>query len=142
MVNSMNKKPVDKKTLILGVVLIAVIIVLRLTGLTTFGSCIRIGYLEKKGLYEWSARYTLLSGSIHRRVNAGEGNHTILIEVNTKSGNIGLEISATDGTVFYSENDIPTSSFKVPVKGEVLISVIAQKHRGGFAIKWNDNYIN
>ena len=60
-------------------------------------------------------------------------NDTLLVEVETKSGTISIEMKDADGNIIFSESDIATSSFEVDVPDKVIIRVEAENHKGGFS---------
>ena len=126
----------NKKTLLTVIVLGAVFIIMAVSGITTFGSSIRLGFIERSHADLWSAKYYLFTGFRERKINPGDTPHDLNIEIETSSGNIDLEIKGEDGTVFYSEQDIPSSSFVVTITGKVSARVTARRHRGGFSVKW------
>jgi len=130
-----NGIPMHKQVLTV-VILIIIVFTLQVTGITSFGSRTQIGYFEDIGADQWSAHYIIIDGPFQRDINPGEGPHNLNVHIDTKSGNINLAIIGTDGTVFYSRDKIPTSSFVVPVTGTASIHVYAQSHRGSFSIKW------
>jgi hypothetical protein len=131
---TMNESATNKRTLLIMIVVILISLTLAVTGIAPITS--KIGYFEDGGATHWSANYLMFEGSSQRNVDPGEGSHNLEVEVNTKSGIINLQIIGTDGTVFYSGNKIPTSSFEVAVTEKVSILVHTQAHRGGFSIKW------
>lgn len=130
-----NDIPRYKQVLVVVIVII-IALTLQLAGVTSFNSHTSIGYFEGLGANQWSAYYLIIDGPFQRDINPGEGSHNLNVKIDTKSGNINLAIIGTDGTVFYSADKIPTSSFVVPVTGKVSIRVYAQSHRGSFSIKW------
>ncbi len=89
--------------------------------------------IERSHADLWSAKYYLFTGFRQRNINPGSTPHDLNIEIETSSGNIDLEIKGEDGTVFYSEQDIPpSSSFVVTITGKVLARVTARRHRVDF----------
>jgi len=129
-----NKRTTTKQTVLIAIVVLLISLTLEVTGIAPITT--KIGFWEDKGASQWSAHYFLFSGSLQRNTSTGEGSHNLEVKINTESGIIRLAIIGTDGTVFYSGNNIPTSSFVISVKDNVSVHVDAQSHRGSFSIKW------
>jgi len=131
---TINRKTTTKQTVLILIIVLLISITLNLTGIVPMTS--KIGFWEDKGANQWSAHYFEFTGSLRRNINFGEGSHNLAININTESGMIDLDIVGTDGTVFYSKDEIPKSSFVVTVKDNVSVRVNAQSHQGGFSMKW------
>lgn len=132
----MNKNsPSQTKMLIFVLIaLILLSITAIASGISPFNSSVKIGYIENNTLNGWTAQYLTLEGTMQRNIESGPNN--IDVEIKSDSGVIDVVIIGTDGTVFYSGTEIPTSSFKVAVTENVSIKIQANMHRGGFSIKW------
>ncbi len=113
-----------------GILVAAVIIVSVVFG--TGRSSVRIGYVGHSGRQSWSASYAMLTGRERHTLHPkGDALH---VEVETRSGDLSMEMEDGAGNVIFSESDIQTSSFNVEVSGKTVITVRAEGHRGGFEI--------
>ncbi len=122
-----------KSVVIIVVGILAILIMTRIFGIGTIRSATRIGFIEKAGWSDWSASYTTLDGYLQRTIRPED--NTLLVEVETKSGTIAIEIKDADGNVIFSETDITTSSFEVDVSKKVTIRVKADNHKGSFSFE-------
>lgn len=97
----------------------------------------KIGYWENSGTRSWTAQYFLFSGTEQHALHLGDTPRTIQVDVRTDSGSLGMEITGSDGTVFYKGDKIPTSSFSVKAQGDVTVKVRADRHKGAFSLQWD-----
>ena len=127
-------KPKNNKAVVIIVVAVLVILILtHVFGLGTIRQATRVGFVQKAGWNDWSASYTTLDGYLQRTIRPED--NTLLVEVETKSGNITIEMKDENGNVIFSETDIATSSFEVDVPKKVTIRVYADNHEGSFSFE-------
>lgn len=117
-------------------VFLAVMAVLNITGVLSFGSGSRIGWIENKASDKWSASYFSFSGVRERNLNTGGQSSVLHVEIETTFGEISLEIKDRDKQVVFSQDNIPTSSFDIDISGAVTAQISAKGHRGSFSITW------
>lgn len=131
----MNTKPRNTKQLILTVVIVATLIVVtRLMGIGTFRSATRIGYVEKGGWRDWSASYTLLSGTLRHTLRPDASDDLLEIDVETQSGSIALEVKNKNGDLIFREENMETKKISVKATEKILVTVRANEHKGSFHI--------
>ena len=127
-------KPKNKKSVVIIVVaVLAVLVMNHVFGIGTIRQATRVGFIQKTGWSDWSASYTTVDGYLQRTIRPE--NDTLLVEVETKSGTIAIEMKDADGNVIFSESDIATTSFEVDVPGKITIRVDADNHKGGFSFE-------
>lgn len=127
-------KPKDKKFVVIIVVIALVVFVaIYGFGMGTIRHASRVGFIQKAGWNDWSASYTSLDGYLQRTIRPEDD--TLLVEIETQSGTISIEMKDSDGNVIFSESDIKTSSFEIDVPGKVIIRVDAENHKGGFSFE-------
>ena len=126
----MKHKP---KSVILIIVLTVIgILVARALGFASTRTATRIGYIGNEGWSTWSGSYTLLDGTMEKSVHPkGDDLH---ITVETEEGTISIAIKDADGNMIFDENNIGTTSFDAEVSGKVTVRIIADHHKGSFAI--------
>lgn len=98
-------------------------------------SGLKIGYMESSWGSQWRASYHSFSGSTSRRLSTKAGD-TIHVELETESGTLDLEVTASDGTVVYAGTDLQSGAFTIPVEGPVTVKLTAKAHKGGFYLDW------
>ena len=129
----MNTKPKNTKKRILTVVIVAALIVAaRFIGIGTFRSAIRIGYVEKGGWRDWSASYTLLSGTLRHTLRPDASDDLLEIDVETQSGSIALEIKNKNGDLIFREENMETKKVSVKASEKISVVVHASGHKGRF----------
>lgn len=127
-------KAKDKKSIVIFVVaILAILILTHVFGIGTIRQATRVGFIQKPGWSDWSATYTFLDGYLQRTIRPE--NDTLLVEVETQSGTISIEIKDASGNIIFSESDITTSSFEVEVPDKITIRVEADNHKGSFAFE-------
>lgn len=127
-------KPKDKKSIVIIVIaVLAILILTHVFGIGTIRQATRVGFIQKPGWSDWSASYATLDGYLQRTIRPE--NDTLLVEVETKSGTISIEMKDADGNIIFSESDIATSSFEVDVPDKVIIRVEVENHKGGFSFE-------
>ncbi len=75
---------------------------------------------------------TLKSGTMQKNIHPKDD--VLHVEVKTESGRISIEINDADGNVIFDEIDIGTASFNVDVFGKVTVKIVADSHKGSFAV--------
>lgn len=96
---------------------------------------LKIGYTESSWGRQWRASYHSFSGTASRRLSTAAGD-TIRVEIETKSGRLDLEVTASDGTVVYHGEDLESGAFEIPVEGAVTVKLTAESHKGSFRLNW------
>ena len=135
----MKYKPKNLKPVVLIVVVALVLIAAAsYLGIVTTRSAIRIGYIGNGGWRSWSARYTMLDGSMKHTLRAKTSPGILHIAVVTESGSISIEIKDTDGNVVFSEDNIGTNTYSLDVPGKVVVRIKSDKHKGSFDITYSD----
>lgn len=134
----MNKGKIknSKGIWIFFAVFLAIMVVLNITGVVSFGSGTRIGWVENNGANKWTASYISFSGMRERNLNTGNQPAILHVEIKTTSGKVGLEIEDKNRQILFSKDNISTSSFDIDVPGTVTAQVSGQGHRGSFSITW------
>lgn len=127
-------KPKNKKTVVIIIALAVVVVVAtHIFGIGTIRHASRVGFIQQTGWRDWSASYTLLDGYLQRTIRPESD--TLLVEIETQSGAITIEMKDADGNVIFSESDIASSSFEVDVPEKVVIRVDADNHKGSFSFE-------
>ncbi len=103
-----------------------------LFGVFTIRSAVRVAYVGTEGWKKWTGRYTLLNGWMQRTLRPEA--EMLHVDVKTESGALSIEMKNTEGAVIFSEENIGTSSFDVPVSGKTKIKITASNHKGSFDI--------
>lgn len=102
------------------------------SGFASTRTATRVGYAGHNGWRSWSGSYILLDGTMQKSIHPkGDILH---VEVKTETGTISIEIKDADGNVIFDESDIGTASFNVDVSGKVTVKIVADSHKGSFAI--------
>lgn len=129
----MNTKPRNTKQLILTVVIVAALIVAaRFIGIGTSTGAIRIGYIQKGGWRDWSASYTLLSGTLRHTLRPDASDDLLEIDVETQSGSIALEIKDKNGDLIFREENMETKKVSVKATEKISVTMRANGHKGSF----------
>ena len=129
----MNTKPRNTKQRILTVVIVAALIVAaRFIGIGTSTGATRIGYVQKGGWRDWSASYTLLSGTLRHTLRPDASNDLLEIDVETQSGSIALEIKDKNGDLIFREENMETKKISVKATEKISVTVRANEHKGSF----------
>ncbi len=129
----MKYKPKNKITTIIIVFIgvIAAVIASRF-GFASTRTATRVGYAGHNGWRSWSGSYILLDGTMQKSIHPKDD--ILHVEVKTESGRISIEINDADGNVIFDEIDIGTASFNVDVFGKVTVKIVADSHKGSFAV--------
>lgn len=129
----MNTKLRNTKQRILTVVIVAALIVAaRFIGIGTSTGATRIGYVQKGGWRDWSASYTLLSGTLRHTLRPDASDDLLEIDVETQSGSIALEIKNKNGDLIFREENMETKKISVKATEKISVTVRANGHKGSF----------
>ncbi len=132
----MRYRPKSLKGVLLIVAAVVVLVVAaNFFGIGTMRSATRVGYVGNAGWRSWSASYMLLNGTMKHTIHPKNAPETLLVEVETKSGSISIEIVDVDGNVIFSQDHVETSSYDVTISGKVVVRIEADGHKGSFCIK-------
>lgn len=102
-------------------------------GIGSTRSGTRLGFVGNESRSSWTGRYSSLDGTMKK--NIYPKTDVLHIEVKTDSGAISIEIQDTDGNVIFDKPDIGTGSYDVDVSGKVVVRIMADHHKGSFAIE-------
>ena len=128
-----DTKSRSTKKLILAVVIVAALIVTaRFIGIGTSTGATRIGYVQKGGWRDWSASYTLLSGTLRHTLHPDASDDLLEIDVETQSGSIALEIKNKNGDLIFREENMETKKVSVKASEKISVVVHASGHKGSF----------
>lgn len=129
----MKHKPKSTKSVILIIALTVIgILIAKTLGFASTRTATRIGYIGNEGWSTWSGFYTLLDGTMEKSVYPKGDNLHIAVE--TEEGTISIAIKDADGNMIFDDNNIGTTSFDAEVPGKVIVRIIADHHKGSFAI--------
>lgn len=107
------------------------------SGIATSGSDLRVGWVENNTADSWTARYALHDGSRQRTVNTDGEPSVIAVDILSVSGELGLTVTDEQGTVLFSQQDIETSSFEIPIPGRATVKITGDDHKGSFSLSWD-----
>lgn len=68
-------------------------------------------------------------------MNTSGKENTFHIESETKSGTLSIEIKDLEDNILFSESDMKDQAFDITVSGKIRVTILADKHKGGFSIK-------
>ena len=129
----MRYQPKDKKTTILMIVAaIAAVLIAKSMGFASTRSATIILYVSNEGRSNWSANYTMLDGTMQKKVHTDDGR--LSISVVTESGSISIKVKDQDGNLVFDENNLETSSFEVEVSKKAVVHIEADHHKGSFSM--------
>ena len=131
----MKYKPKTLKHIIIIVIVVfAAVVLMDNFGLGTSRSGTRVGYVSNNGWRDWTARYTLLDGTLKHTVRPKIVPSIYHIEVVTEAGEISIKLLDKNGDEIFSETNIGTELFEIEVTGKFIVQVTADKHKGAFSI--------
>ena len=122
------------RTLIGALFTIAFVWIMTAGGLGTSRSGMRIGYVENATRNGWNAEYALLDGYMQRTLRTASDSEVIRIVVETKEGNISIEIKDADKNVIFYQEDMVSGTYEVEASGKYVARITAEDHKGGFYI--------
>ena len=129
-----EKPKMKKKTLaaIIAAGAAVIAIVASIIAVSFSTSVLKVGYYGSKTWDSWSGTYSKLDGEMSHSLTPK--NDEIRISVVTESGEISIEILASDGNVIFDEKNIGTQEFSIDVDGKIVIRITADDHKGKFVI--------
>lgn len=134
----MKAKFKDSKamSLMLTAIVVSVLAtVIRILGVGTTYSALRVGYMGEGDRSSWSAKYITLDGSMKHTLYPDESRNTLHMEVETEKGEISIQIKDAKGNVVFSETNIGNDIFDVKMAGKVVVRVEGDHHKGGFEMR-------
>ena len=111
---------------------IAAVLIAKSMGFASTRSATRILYVSNEGRSNWSANYTMLDGTMQKKVHTDDGRLSISVE--TESGSISIKVKDQDGNLVFDENNLETSSFEVEVSKKAVVHIEADHHKGSFSM--------
>lgn len=126
------------KRLWLPIILFLLILLLPLgfsvSGILPFRSGIQVNYVSEGGRQEWSARYSRLDGTLTRNLYPGSDPRDYVIEVDTQSGSLAIELRDSLGNIVFAGEELQSGSYPLTLTGTLKVLVSAADHKGGFSI--------
>ena len=119
----------------IGAVVLAVGIVLA-SGSFSMGSGLRVGWSERKSQDSWYASYAWYDGWRQRTVNWNGEADILYAEICTEAGELGLTVTDREGNILFSEENVGTESFEIPIAGKVMVRIDADGHSGSLLLYW------
>lgn len=131
-----SKKWAVSFILLTAVLLTALLLFLliRVGGMGTESSGLRMGYVQHSTSQEWSASYRFLNGTVSRTIHAPADSTVCRLEVETTGGSLAVEITDSAGNILFSETDIEPGVYETPVNGTIKIKFTGKEHEGSFSV--------
>ena len=113
------------------------LIVLKATGLMTFRSGIRIGFVGNDGIHKFNGSYVKITGTQKHTLSPSKDSDALHCEITTKSGTLHVEIvQKSDSKVLYDKEISGNESFDLPASGKVAITLKTEGHEGSYLFKY------
>lgn len=132
----MKDKRKNSKTIfiILSIAVAILVIVVTVKFIYNPGSDLKMGWISHEQSNMWTADYSYFTGT---ETNNMEGTNTKLnVDVKTEKGSLEITLKDYDENILFSEIVSETTSFKVDVPKNVIVSVSGKEHDGGFKISY------
>ena len=112
---------------------------LLLTG-CEFSSNSMLMSVEKETRTSCSVRYAKFNGRKQHVIRTYGDTRTILLDVVTESGTLGVTVKDKDGQVIYEAEGLKTgaSVIALPESGKYTVIMRAEEHSGSYALDWAD----
>ena len=131
----MKVKPRSAKGwILLFVGIVAIVAVILYMGTTHTRRALRVGYIGIEGWSSWSGNYQLLDGKMIRTLHFKNAQN-IALNTETESGVLSVEIKDTNGNIIFSRSSIGNFSRTISVDGDIVVTLLANNHKGSFSIK-------
>lgn len=111
-----------------------ILYVIRIAGLGSEFSGIRMGYVQHYTSQEWSASYRLLNGTVSRTIHAPADSEVCILEVETAGGSLSVEMTDSAGNIVFSETDINPGVYEVSTAGIIKVKFTGKDHEGSFSV--------
>lgn len=138
-----DSKRLTRKKKVCGLLALCAVMVLLLggalllsaTGIFEQGQCmIRMGYTSHQGIKEWSASYSLLTGTMTKKIYPERESAPYEIQVETKEGSLSVEVMDEGGNLLFAQDHMETGTYPLVLQGTVKVKIVARDHRGSFSI--------
>lgn len=106
------------------------------TGSFSIGSGLKVGWSERKGPDFWRASYAYYDGWRKSTINRNETATTLYAEVVTESGALGMTVTDEAGNIVFSQENLGTDTYEIPLSGRSRLRITAEKHKGQFSLYW------
>lgn len=123
--------------ILLTAILLAVFLILyvvRIDGLGSEFSGMRIGYVQHVTSQEWSASYRLLNGMVSRTILAPADAEGFILEVESTRGSLSVEMTDSAGNIVFSATDIKPGAYEVSMAGAIKVKFTGKDHEGSFSV--------
>lgn len=114
-----------------------IVYAVRIAGLGTEYSGVRMGYVQSYTSQEWSASYRLLNGMVSRTVQAPADSGICILEIETTKGSISVEMTDGAGNIIFSDTDLQPGVYEVQLSGATRIRFTGKDHGGGFSVSFH-----
>lgn len=123
--------------ILLTAILLAVFLILyvvRIDGLGSEFSGMRIGYVQHVTSQEWSTSYRLLNGMVSRAILAPADAEGFILEVESTRGSLSVEMTDGAGNIVFSATDIKPGAYEVSMAGAIKVKFTGKDHEGSFSV--------
>lgn len=115
---------------------ILLVLVFSMIGGASAGSGLKVGWSERKGPDFWRASYAYYDGWRKSTINRNETATTLYAEVVTESGALGMTVTDEAGNIVFSQENLGTDTYEIPLSGRSRLRITAEKHKGQFSLYW------
>ena len=118
-------------------VVIILLIVLKASGLVTFRSGTRIGFVGNDGFHKFNGSYVKITGIQKHTLSPSKDSDTLHCEITTESGSLHVEIiQKDDDTVLYDKEISGNETFDLKPSGKVAINLKTDGHSGSYLFQY------
>ena len=133
----MKKKINVKKMIPTMLVVLALVIILKCFGLTTFRSGTRFGFVGNDGIHNFNGSYSKITGTMTHSLKPSKNSNTIHCEITTKSGTLHVLIVQKDGGKVVLDKEISDDeAFDVIAEGAVKVKLSTEGHSGSYRFEY------
>jgi len=118
------------------VIAVVIFVVILRFGAASSGSGLKMGWVESNTHDHWSATYAFHDGYRQRTLNTDGEPATLMVEIVSGSGEIGMTVTDEKGNIIYDRQGIETSSFEIEISGKVTVRITGEDHEGSFSLRW------
>lgn len=133
--NEMGRKKKKKNGIFLFLFMMILIAASCFSGTAAFRSGTFLGFVSHGGLRGWNAHYQSFDGTMRRTLYPASEAAEYMIEVETKEGELSIEIEDKSGCVIFYEEKLPTGTWSVTLTGQSRVKLLANHHKGSFSIR-------
>ena len=136
---NMKRQMNSRKAILSLFILSLVFLLLFSSGLSEFSSGVKLGYTSHKGRCYWNAEYTSIDGTFSKTLSPADDDALLYISVHTEEGSVRITAEDRNKNILYEKVTDGTDEFYVKSDGKVKITIEADKHRGGFDIRYEQS---